>query len=281
MALPRPDADPRIQAAVLLRELGGGRGARLREARRAARARASRLRSPARPARGPHGLATRAWRTWPPSTSRRSWPSSPLGRITSEAFPAGPSWRFEMAQQLRAAGHDVGALVLLEPPRLGHRNGRPDAAIDPGSLRNTGGLVRKVRVYWAKWQLWDGRERVADLRRQAARLRRRPRGPAGSPGAAGSAEEALRGADVLPEDVLNHVEPYVPRAYPGRATLVLARHERFRRERLERVAGPRHRRTRGPRRSRDPRGHRPGAVRAGPGPRRSRRALAAGGQPET
>ncbi len=28
------------------------------------------------------------------------------------------------------------------------------------------------------------------------------------------------------------MEPYAPREYPGRATLVLARHERYRRERL-------------------------------------------------
>ena len=77
--------------------------------------------------------------------------------------------------------------------------------------------MRKARVYWAKWQLWDGRERIADFRRQAAKLwRKEDRGAAADPF----------------EDVLNHVEPYLPRAYSGRATLVLARHERFRRERL-------------------------------------------------
>ncbi len=135
-----------------------------------------------------------------------------VGGLSGGAFVA-----FEMAQQLRAAGHDVGALVLLEPPRLGGRNGRPGDASGRASLRSTGGLVRKARVYWAKWQLWDGKERIADLRRQAGKLWRK----------------VDRGAAADPfEDVLNHVEPYLPRAYPGRATLVLARHERFRRERL-------------------------------------------------
>jgi len=135
-----------------------------------------------------------------------------VGGLSGGAFVA-----LEMAQQLRAAGHEVGALVLLEPPRLGSRKGRPGAAADPVRLRNSGGLVRKVRLYWAKWQLRNGKERIADLQRQAAKLRRKP---------------ARDGSVVLPEDVLNHVEPYVPREYPGRATLVLARHERFRRERL-------------------------------------------------
>lgn len=135
-----------------------------------------------------------------------------LGGLSGGAFVA-----FEMARQLRAAGREVGVLALLEPPRLGRRDGRPDAAPDPGRLRNTGGLLRKLRVYRAKWQLWRPEERVADLRRQAATLFR------------GEAREAA--ADPL-ADVLNHVEPFVPQPYPGRATLVLARHERFRRERL-------------------------------------------------
>jgi thioesterase domain-containing protein len=125
---------------------------------------------------------------------------------------------FEMARQLRAAGHEVGALVLLEPPRLGGRSGRGAAAFDPIRLRNTGGLVRKIRLYWAKWQLWDGPERIADLRRQVAKVRRKG---------------VRKGAGVLPEYVRSDVEPWEPREYAGRATLVLARHERFRHERLE------------------------------------------------
>ncbi len=135
-----------------------------------------------------------------------------LGGLSGGAFVA-----LEMAQQLRAAGREVGALLLLEPPRLEGRSGRADAASDPGRLRNTGGFVRKARVYWAKWQLWDGKERLADLRRQA-----------GKPGR--KEARAVPGAPF--EDVLSHVEPYDPRVYPGRATVVLAQHERFRRERL-------------------------------------------------
>lgn len=58
---------------------------------------------------------------------------------------------------------------------------------------------------------------MADPRRQAAKLR-----PGGARAEAGAP----------PDDALNHVEPASPRPYRGRATLVLARHERFRRERL-------------------------------------------------
>ena len=217
VALPRPDADARIPASLLLRELGGRRGARLRAARRAARARTSRLRSSSRPARGP---------TAPPHARGRDGRAVRRGDSRHPARWAVPRRRplrgavmaFEMARQLRAAGHEVGALVLLEPPRLGGRSGRGDAAFDPVRLRNTGGLVRKIRLYWAKWQLWDGTERIADLRRQAAKLGRK---------------DVREGAGVLPEYVRSDVEPYVPREYAGRATLVLARHERFRHERLE------------------------------------------------
>jgi amino acid adenylation domain-containing protein len=159
----------------------------------------------------------------------------PAGPYHIGGLSGGAVMAFEMAQQLRAAGQKVGALVLLEPPRLGHRDGRGNAATDPGSLRNTAGLVRKVRLYWAKWQLWGAEEWVADLRRRIARLRRRisPTGPARPESVEASAEGAPGAADMLSEDGLNHVDPYVPREYPGRATLFLARHERFRRERLE------------------------------------------------
>lgn len=124
---------------------------------------------------------------------------------------------FEMARQLRAAGREVGALLLLEPPRLEGRSERRDAAHARVRLRNTGGLARKVRLYWAKWRLWTAEERRADLRRQAARLR----------------GEAAREASGVPyEPALASVEPYVPGRFDGRATLVLARHERYRRQRI-------------------------------------------------
>lgn len=141
----------------------------------------------------------------------------PAGPYHLGGLSGGAVMAFEMARQLRAAGREVGALLLLEPPRLEGRSGRADAAADPDSLRNTGGLVRKARVYWAKWRLWTGPERVADLRRQARKLRR---------------EEPRAFRDALPEEAPSHVEPWVPREYPGRATVVLAQHERFRRERL-------------------------------------------------
>ncbi len=152
-----------------------------------------------------------------------------IGGLSGGAFVA-----FEMAQQLREAGHEVGALLLLEPPRLGRRAGRSFAAPDPGSLRNTGGLVRKVRLFWAKWRLWDEEERGVELGRSVARLRRRiaPIGAVRPARTDASPAGAPRSAAASPDDVLNDVEPYAPRTYPGRATLVLARHERYRRERL-------------------------------------------------
>jgi len=157
----------------------------------------------------------------------------PEGPYHVGGLSGGAVLAFEIAQQLRAAGREVGALVLMEPPRLGRRAGRAEAP-DPGRLRETGGLVRKLRLYGAKWRLWSGREREADLRRQVARLWGRIAPTAGgrtgrsaAPGAG-----AAGGAAAGPDDALNHVEPYAPREYPGRATLVLARHERYRRERL-------------------------------------------------
>ena len=50
----------------------------------------------------------------------------PVGPYHVGGLSGGAVVAFEMAQQLRAAGHEVGALVLLEPPRLGGRSGRPE-----------------------------------------------------------------------------------------------------------------------------------------------------------
>ena len=129
-----------------------------------------------------------------------SWPS----RWRSSSVPRGTKWALSSSWSRR--GSEAGT------------DGAEREASDPAQPSQH----RRARE--------EGPRSVGEV---AAVERRRSGSPisAGRPRSSGGKDARGPSRDP-PEDVLDHVEPYVPRAYSGRATLVLARHERFRRERL-------------------------------------------------
>lgn len=162
----------------------------------------------------------------------------PSGPYHLGGLSAGGAVAFEMARQLVAAGQEVGALVLLEPSVPDGRDGGPHDRHDGLPLGRVRVLAEEASWYWTKWKLLEGAERGAWIRRGAARAAKVLRGPGrrGGPGRAGAGpgrdSESGTGASFAASDLLSreerlHVDRFVPKAYPGRATLFLAAHRRF------------------------------------------------------
>ena len=148
----------------------------------------------------------------------------PAGPYRIGGHSGGALIAFEMARQLREAGEEVSSLLLMDPPCLRGPEGEPDETAGR-AVGRLGKLLQWVAFYVTKLRLLDGEERAAYVREKALKLMR----------------EGLRAAAPFHEDaedaagapsVRDHTEPYVLLAYPGRATIFLARWQPFRGDRL-------------------------------------------------
>ncbi len=139
-----------------------------------------------------------------------------------------------MAQQLAAAGEEVASLILLDPPSFESQGRRPDETPDHGLRGKLLAVSQWTHFYWTKLRLLEGDERTAFIREKTAKLvRRATRGK--NPFA--HDEEALAdgappGRDRQPPNIRYKTETYVPKAYPGRATMILARYQPLKTDRI-------------------------------------------------
>jgi len=158
----------------------------------------------------------------------------PEGPFHIGGLSGGALIAFEMAQQLAAAGQEVASLILLDPPSFESDRRRPDETPDHGLLGKLHTMSQWTHFYWTKLRLLDGDERTAFVREKAAKLARRAtRGK--NPFA--HDEEALAdgappGRDRQPPNIRHKTEKYVPKVYPGRATMILARYQPLRIDRI-------------------------------------------------
>lgn len=120
---------------------------------------------------------------------------------------------FEMAQQLHAAGQEVGLLVLLEP-RSPFRTRR---AVLPAEARTLKFIASRLRLYVRRLATLRGRERVEYVRDRLRTLTQVV--------VKGDLYRGDRGdynADFVRQANLTAVHRYQPREYPGRVVLLLA-----------------------------------------------------------
>ncbi|HET9269644.1 MAG TPA: thiamine pyrophosphate-requiring protein [Vicinamibacterales bacterium] len=120
---------------------------------------------------------------------------------------------FEMAQQLHAAGQQVGLLVLLEP-RSPFRNRRE---VLPAEARTLKFIASRLRLYGRRLTTLRGRERVEYVRDRLRVLTQ-----VVVKGDLFRGERGDYNADFVRQANLTAVHRYQPREYPGRVVLLLA-----------------------------------------------------------
>jgi thioesterase domain-containing protein len=159
----------------------------------------------------------------------------PDGPYHIGGLSGGATIAFEIAQQLRAAGGEMGALVLMDPPGLDCFGSGPAERLRRGFFGRFHTLGQWVQFYWTKLGLLESEERATYIREKASVLFRkvaRGENPFTKDAGAGSGAPA----DVLgklPSSLRDQMDPYEPRPYPGRATIFLARWQPFRSDRLQ------------------------------------------------
>ena len=152
-----------------------------------------------------------------------------LGGLSGGALIA-----FEMAQQLAVAGEKVASLILLDPPSFESDGRGPEETPDHGLLGKLHSMSQWTHFYWTKLRLLGAGERTEFIREKTAKfVRRATRGK--NPFA--HDEEALAdgappGRDRQPPNIRYKTEKYVPKAYPGRATMILARYQPLKTDRV-------------------------------------------------
>lgn len=159
----------------------------------------------------------------------------PTGPYHIGGLSGGATIAFEMARQLRAAGEDVGALVLMDPPGLDCHDGRPAEASRRGLIGRFHTFAQWVHFYWTKLRLLESGERAAYVREKTSELFRKVvRGEnLFSKDAGAGAGAPAKVLEKLPPSLRDLMEPYTPQAYPGRATAFLARWQPFQSDRLQ------------------------------------------------
>jgi amino acid adenylation domain-containing protein len=159
----------------------------------------------------------------------------PTGPYHIGGLSGGASIAFEMAQQLRAAGQEVGALVLMDPPGLDGYDGDSTESSRRGVLGRLHTLGQWIHFYWTKLRLLERAERGTYVREKSSELFRKvARGEnlfsKDAGGGSGAPAEIRR---KLPASLRRLLDPYHPRAYPGSATVFLARWQPMRSDRLQ------------------------------------------------
>jgi len=149
----------------------------------------------------------------------------PTGPYHVGGLSGGSTIAFEMAQQLRAAGEEVGALVLMDPPSHAGLDEGPAGIPEKGLVDRIHTFAQWVQFYWTKLRLLEGEERAVYVRQKTAEFLKKVasgKNPFSKEFEAGAAAPAAV-LGKLPPSLRERLDPYVPKVYSGGATVFLAR----------------------------------------------------------
>jgi acetolactate synthase-1/2/3 large subunit len=188
-----------------------------------------------------YGLQSRGLSgTEQPLTSIVEIAAAHLGEIR-EAQPKGPYHlvgvcmgavvAYEMAQQLRAAGEQVGLLTLLEPRPPGKPRHKPRLWPGPRALTALHFIAARLHLYVQEFARLRGRQRIDYLR---GRLKMLTQMVARRDPFRGDRDEF--DFAVVKQANLAAVHQYEPCMYPGRVVLLLAEGRKFASEEDDRLA---------------------------------------------
>lgn len=149
----------------------------------------------------------------------------PTGPYHVGGLSGGATIAFEMAHQLRAAGEEVGALVLMDPPSHAGLDEGPAGIPEKGLVDRIHTFAQWVQFYWTKLRLLESEERTVYVRQKTAKFLKEVatgKNPFSKEFEAGAAAPAAV-LGKLPPSLRERVDPYVPKVYSGQATVFLAR----------------------------------------------------------